>query len=227
MLDNASKRELEKSASKTKELKTEIYLLSKRQGAIILVFALLLFAGMFLNLLTKNLIVNFVGLILMLSMAFAVVIMYAIVRKNGPINYEEFYFFDKNGAPVVLQKLNKVHFIVSFNGAVLECKKGEFATRDTLFRPQNRWDWYLNASFNSCTPTTKDAKRYDGVAEDKKATLLIKNGRPEYAEALGCRIKYFTPNAGFPAGIELPSALIKALTRLGANLPAYITPVKK
>lgn len=210
-------KEVKKSAAAINAVRADFYRLKKWQSAAVLVAAAAMVAGLALQYFSFSRAAEIAGLVIIIVAAAFVFGAYLVIRSKGPLNYSA-YFLRRNGEEYTLVAISKKHFRFTAKGETVEFFRGE--TTRTPAADGVRWDWFLSAEFLSSAPSNGGIKYVCGYG-GKRAVLLVRAGRPDYAEAGGLRMRYRDVNALY-GKVGVPRAFYDECVKLaGGDVPFF------
>ena len=112
-------REVQRAAEHIYTVRSETYLVKKGQAAAILAIAVVILVGLVLQLAGGNFVVRMAGAGTVVGGALVIVIIYAVMRTRGPLNYTTYYYRDKTGTEFLLQVVGRRRMAFSGGGKIL------------------------------------------------------------------------------------------------------------
>lgn len=221
--DNYEK-ELARVAAKVKEVKMECNRVGKSQAIAILALAVIMVVGLFCNF-ANEAIVNFVGFVLALLSGLVIIVLYAVLRIKGVINYTVYNTVNADGKSFTVTVEGKKKITVLQGDVALHFERGSVFAGE---KPSGGvpWDWFTAAEISACDTPTSSVKRYRGSYSGKRTLLHIRDGKPDYGEAGGVRIHYLEVNC-LTSKLMLPRELYDAAKAAFGELPGFILCAEK
>lgn len=220
-------REVQRAAEHIYTVRSETYLVKKGQAAAILAIAAVILVGLVLQLAGGNFVVRMSGAGAVVGGALVIVIIYAVMRMRGPLNYTTFYYRDKAGTEFTLQVVGRRRMAFSGGGKILALEGKSIAVKDSVFYPRQPWNWFLDADFTRCEALAGRDKRFTGTRDcdglTQRVMLSMRDGNIDYADVGGVRMRYFEINS-IKETVELPAEFYRAVLKAcpGADRAGFI-----
>ncbi len=214
-------KELRKKTDKIHSVRTEVYLVGRKQSYLILALSIVVMVGMIFSFVPTIDVVRIIGSVIMGAGGLTVIILYSALRRKGPLSYTVIDFIDDRGEWITIQYLSKKTVALFYRGVVIRCEKNYVTVCDKLFYENPKWDWFSSLKFDSCVERDKQMTQLSAKTEQGTAILQLKNGFPYYAEVFGKRIHYFEINA-LSKEFLVPSEFVAAMRKLGIKPPSFV-----
>ena len=220
-------REVQRAAEHIYTVRSETYLVKKGQAAAILAIAVVILVGLVLQLAGGNFVVRMAGAGTVVGGALVIVIIYAVMRTRGPLNYTTYYYRDKTGTEFLLQVVGRRRMAFSGGGKILTLNGRDIAVKGSVFYPQQPWNWFSDADFDHCETIAGRDKRYTGTrvcdGRTQRVMLSLRDGSIDYADVDGVRMRYFEINR-IKETVELPAEFYSAVLKAypGADKAGFI-----
>lgn len=217
-------KDVKKRIDSIKEAKIESYQVGKLHSAVIIVFALVMTAGLIMQLASDGGAVKTAGIVLVIVGAAVVLVTFLLVRSKGPLSYCTYFFLDKEGKDVILQVLSSKWMIYSYGNVVVEYKNGALSRRKARYSPETDWRIIKDATFTETGTYDKKNVWYEGTREcdgkPQRVRLTFKNGALDFIECGKMRMRFYS---AFDTRytIMVPSELYTAIELSGMRLPEH------
>ena len=219
---NSIDKEVKKRTDVLKEAKIENFLVGKTHTIIILICAGVMFAGLIMQLFSKNATVKAVGFGMILAGTVGILLAFLSVKRRGPLSYSSYFFLDREDNEVVLQVLSSKWMIYAYKNLVVEYKNGGVRRIKERYMPDADWQCFKDATFTEKGEYNKHNVWYKGEREKdgkvQKIRLTFKDGALDFIECDKIKMRHY-PSRDTKFTVMIPPPLYMAIEVSKLKLP--------
>lgn len=214
-------KEVKKRIENIKEAKIEHYQVGKWHSVVIIVFVLIMTAGLMFQLFGGDALKT-AGRWMVIASAVVVIGTFLLVKAKGPLSYNTYFFLDKKGQDVILQVLSPKWMVYCYGNVVVEYKNGNLRRIKERYSLQTDWRIIKDATYTQTGTYDKKNVWYEGTRENggktQKVRLTFKKGELDFIECGKIRMRFYS---AFDTRytVMVPSALYSAIEVSGMRLP--------